>query len=188
MCPRTIAQSLDIPYRNGHQYHSLGVQVLTLKERPTDVPKEHLPSKLRRGECQQVVCQENCCGCSGFIFYSIHKDQKRQTGNSQKKTARIKTASAKKNMAQSIFNGFHLGRQGAIRLQQPCAIVFACFMNRCKVKVGGYCFLRYTFLVEFDFILRMKLKRCFEPQGHDFHVQTAMIVPMSAASEVSHSS
>jgi hypothetical protein len=41
-------------------------------------------------------------------------------------------------------------------------------------------------------------ERCFEPQGlnvthwflwamtHDFHVQTAMIVPMSAASEVSH--
>lgn len=125
-----------------------------------------------------------------FWFYFLFYPQrpKKADWKFPKKTARIKTASAKKNMAQSIFNGFHLGRQGAIRLQQPCAIVFACFMNRCKVKVGGYCFLRYTFLVEFDFILRMKLKRCFEPQGHDFHVQTAMIVPMSAASEVSHSS
>ena len=96
VCPRTIAQSLDIPYRNGHQYHSLGVQVLTLKERPTDVPKEHLPSKLRRKERQQVVCQQNCCGCSGFIFYSIHKDQKKADWKFPKKTARIKTASAKK--------------------------------------------------------------------------------------------
>ena len=98
LCAQELLHKVWISlYRNGHQYHSLGVQVLTLKERPTDVPKEHLPSKLRRKERQQVVCQQNCCGCSGFIFYSIHKDQKRQTGNSQKKLLGSKLLVPKKH-------------------------------------------------------------------------------------------